>query len=147
MALTGTYTRTIDDKNRIAVPKQMREEFGEEEEAVRCLYIAPGTDHSLSLYASRAFGRLAKRLARQSAKTVNVRNYLRLFYARAQKVELDGQGRIRLPERLAEFAQLSREAVLIGVEDHVEIWDSSKWEDFLDRHTSDFDVLADQAMQ
>ncbi|HID20838.1 MAG TPA: division/cell wall cluster transcriptional repressor MraZ [Planctomycetaceae bacterium] len=145
MALTGTYLRNVDEKNRIAVPKQLREEF--DEGTVKCLYVAPGTDRSLSLYSPAAFEALAQRLARKSAGQPNVRNYLRLFYARAQKVDLDGQGRIRIPERLAEFAQLGRDVVLIGVQDHVEIWNSDEWERFLEKHSRDFDALADAALE
>ena len=55
----------------------------------------------------------------------SVANYLRLYYSQAERVEIDGQGRIRLPERLVEFAQLRQEVVLLGVHDHIEIWDSA----------------------
>ena len=145
MALTGTYSRNVDDKGRIAIPKQLREEFGED--TVTCLYIAPGTDRSLAIYAPNAFERLARRLAKKSSGEANVRNYLRLFYARAQKVEIDNQGRIRIPERLAELAELCRDAVLIGVQDHVEIWSRPTWDAFLEEHSEEFDTLAGEALE
>jgi len=145
MALTGTYSRTLDDKNRVAVPKQLREEFGGS--SITCLYVAPGTDGSLSLYAPAAFEELAKRLASKSAGQVKVRNYLRLFYARAERVQLDSQGRVRIPDRLAGLANLGRDAILIGVHDHVEIWNGSTWEDFLQDHSQEFDELAGQALE
>ena len=141
MALTGTYTRNLDEKNRLAVPKRLREEFSADQ--LESLYVAPGTDRSLLLYAPKAFERLARRISRQSPN--RARNYMRLFYSRAEKTELDSQGRIRIPERLIEFAQLDREVVLLGIEDHAEIWNAQVWEEFLGEHGAAFDEIAAQA--
>src|SRR5688572_29377550 len=100
MTLTGTYTRTLDDKQRLAVPKRLREQIGGGE--IKALFVTPQTNHSLGLYSPEAFDRLAKRLEERSSSGADYRNYLRLFYARAEEVELDSQGRIRIPERLVE---------------------------------------------
>ena len=145
MTLTGTYSRNLDDKRRLAIPKRLREDFGDKE--LTCLYIAPGTDRSLALYAPAAFEGLANRLAQKSSNRAEVRNYLRLFYSRAEKVELDGQGRVRIPDRLADFAQLKHEALLLGVHDHAEIWDRGLWEAFLGENSPDFDEMAAQAFE
>lgn len=144
MALTGTYPRSLDDKKRLAIPRRLYEEFDEKE--LESLYIAPGTDRSLSLYAPAGFDRRARKLEEQSSDRADVRNYQRLFHSRAEKVELDGQSRIRIPERLAEFAGLQRDVVLIGVNDHAEIWDSALWESFLSQIGLQFDNLANQAI-
>lgn len=143
MTLTGTYTRNLDEKRRLAVPKRLREEFDEKE--LTSLYVAPGTDRSLAVYSPQAFQRLAARLEEKSSNQIEVRNYLRLFYSQAEKVDLDSQGRIRIPDRLAEFARLQRDVVLLGVQDHAEIWDRQLWEEFLAQHTPDFDEMAAQA--
>ena len=113
MALSGTYTRTLDEKQRVAVPKRLCEEFGESE--LSYFYVAPGTDQSLALYSPAGFDKLARKIAKQSSNRVEVRNYKRLFYSRAEKVELDAQGRIRIPDRLVTFAGLQRDLVLVGV--------------------------------
>ena len=60
---------------------------------------------------------------------------------------MDGQGRIRIPERLKKYAQLDRDVMLLGVHDHAEIWDSSTWEQFLEKHTADFDEMARKAFE
>ena len=76
-----------------------------------------------------------------------MRNYLRLYYSQAERVELDGQGRIRLPERLVQFGNLKQDVVLLGVHDHVEIWDKELWERFLAAHGPEFDQLATEAFR
>jgi MraZ protein len=140
MPLTGTYTRSLDEKQRLAVPKKLREQFGKKE--LIELYVAPGTDRSLALYSADSFAELANRFAQVSPNRVDVRNYMRLFYARAENVPLDGQGRIRIPERLMELGGVSKDVVLLGVQDHAEIWDKQLWDEFLGRSESDFDDMA-----
>jgi MraZ protein len=70
-----------------------------------------------------------------------------LFYSWAERVELDAQGRIRIPERLVKFAGLSRDIVLVGVHDHAEIWDAAAWEKFLGATGTAFDEIATQAFE
>ena len=123
MSLTGTYLRTIDEKQRLAVPKRLRDEMLGTSGAE--LYIAPEVDRSLSLFAPDLFADRAQRLVESSPGRANVRNYLRLYYSQAERVDVDSQGRIRIPERLVEFSSLRQEIVLLGVHDHLEIWDKS----------------------
>jgi len=143
MALTGTYNRNLDDKKRLAVPKRLHDEFGEVN--LKSLYIAPGTDKSLSLFSPAGFDELAQKISQQAPNRAEVRNYLRLFYSRAEKVDLDAQGRIRIPERLVEFAGLQRDVVLLGVHDHAEVWDVAIWNRFMEELGPAFDDMATRA--
>src|SRR5262245_28303108 len=145
MALSGTYARSLDEKQRLAVPKRLCEDFNEAE--LTHLYVAPGTDKSLVLYSPGGFDRLARKIAKQSSNRVEVRNYKRLFYSRAERVDLDAQGRIRIPERLVEFAGLQRDVVLVGVHDHAEIWDAAAWKAFLEASSAAFDDIATTAFE
>ena len=145
MTLSGTYTRSLDEKQRLAVPKRLCEDFNEP--ALKNLYVAPGTDKSLVLYSPAGFEKLARKTAKQSSNSVEVRNYKRLFYSRAERAELDAQGRIRIPERLVEFAGLSRDVVLVGVHDHAEIWDAAAWDKFLNATGAAFDEIATRAFE
>ncbi len=145
MTLTGTYIRSLDDKHRLAIPKRLREQFVGKE--LTGLYVAPGLDRSLALYSRKGFDELARRFTEKSSNRSEFRNYLRLFYSRAEEVAFDSQGRILIPERLVEFARLKRDVVLMGIHDHAEIWDKVLWEGFLSEHGSDFDEMADRAFQ
>ena len=145
MTLTGTYARTLDEKHRLAVPKRLREQLGKDN--LKSLFVTPETNHSLGLYSPEAFEQLAKRLQEHASNRADFRNYLRLFYARAEEVELDSQGRIRIPERLVEYGRLRHEVVLLGVQDHAEIWDQELWNSFLDQHGPNFDDMAAGALE
>ena len=107
--------------------------------------MAPGTDQSLALYPEEAFSRLADHLARTPPTRQEVRAFVRLFYARAQRVELDGQGRMRIPRELADLAGLEKDVVLLGVQDHLEIWSAARWEKYLGERQAHYDEIAEAA--
>jgi MraZ protein len=141
--LTGTFARSIDEKLRVAIPKRLREIMSPPQQ--EGFYVAPGTDRTLAIYTEEAFRQLAARLALASPTQHEVRDFTRLFYARAQRVELDSQGRIRIPPDLAQLAGLGSEAVLVGVRDHLELWDRGRWESYLAERQSRFDEIAEAA--
>jgi MraZ protein len=143
MLLTGTYSRSIDDKLRVAIPKRLREVMGCSENGM--LYIAPGTDGSLAIYPETSFVELSQRLAQAPPTQQNVRAYTRLFYARVQSVEVDAQGRIRVPQELAELATLGKEAVLLGVQDHLELWATERWQAYSSEKQGHYDEIAEAA--
>lgn len=143
MALTGTFERNIDDKLRLAIPPSLKVGFGITESGG--LYVAPGNDGCLALYSEEGFELFASRLRSLSIGQPNVRKYLRLLYAQSEQVSLDKQGRIRLPERLKKMAGLDREAVILGVNDHAEIWGKTRWEAFLEGNSDEFDDLTTEA--
>ena len=145
MLLTGAFSRSIDEKLRVAIPKRLREALDAEDR--RAIYIAPGTDQSLALYAEEAFARLADRLAQASPTRQDVRTFNRLFYARAQRVELDTQGRVRVPPELADLARLDKEVVLLGVQDHMEMWAADRWKSYLAERQGHYDEIAEAAFR
>lgn len=142
MLFTGTYPRSLDDKQRLALPKRLRDALGTGNPVV---YITPGTDGSLALYSEEAFSRLGNQLAQGSPAAQDTRAFSRLFYAQAQAVEVDSQGRIRIPAELRTLAGLVHEVMLLGVRDHMELWDKTRWEEYLQGQQPRYDQLAEHA--
>ncbi len=143
MLLTGSFSRVIDEKQRVAIPKRLREAMGLPDAGA--LYLAPGTDQSLALYTEESFAGLAARLEQVSPTRQDVRAFVRLFYARAQRVELDSQGRVRIPQELAALAQLEKEVVLLAVQDHLELWSAQLWQRYLEEKQDHYDEIAETA--
>ena len=143
MLLTGTYSRAVDDKLRVSLPKRLREAMG-------CgvggsVFVTPGTDGSLAIYTAEAFDRLAGQLSQASPTRRDVRAFRRMLYGQAQQVELDRQGRIRIGPELARTAGIRREVVLVGVEDHLELWDQTAWDAYLAEQQPRYDAIAEAA--
>lgn len=143
MLLTGTFSRSIDQKSRVAIPKRLRETLACAQGGI--LYVAPSTDRSLAIYTEESFGQLAERLKRSSPTEQQVRAFTRLFFAGAQQVELDAQGRIRIPGELVQLAALEKDVILLGVQDHVEVWSSERWQAYLADKQAHFDEIAEAA--
>ena len=89
--------------------------------------------------------RLAEQLDNVSPTGKDVRAFSRLFFSRAESVDVDRQGRIRIPTELAQLASLTSEAMLIGVRDRMEIWDTKRWQEYISTNEEEYDSLAEKA--
>ncbi|MBM3998689.1 MAG: division/cell wall cluster transcriptional repressor MraZ [Planctomycetes bacterium] len=145
MLLTGTYLRSLDEKQRMSLPKPIREVLGPSEDQTPVLYLAPGTDGSVALYPEVSFTEMAARLNSDSPNGLEVRAFSRLFYSQAQRVEADRQGRVRIPQELAQFAGLEKELVLVGVRDHLELWNRERWDTYVKAQQGRYDEIAERA--
>ena len=143
MLLTGTHPRTLDDKKRLALPKRVREQLGE----VSTLFITPGPDQSLWLYTQEELERLAAKLDETPATDSEARVFRRLYFAQTETVDVDRSGRILVPDRLLQFAGAKQEVVLIGVRDHLELWDASRWQQYTEQNAPRFDAVAEKAFR
>jgi MraZ protein len=143
MLLTGTHPRTLDDKKRLGFPRRLRELLGEP----TTLFITPGPDQCLWLYTQAGLEQLAGKLDQAPATDTEARVFRRLYFAQTEAVEIDRSGRVLLPERLVQFAGLQHEVVLIGVRDHLELWDAQKWQQYLAANAPRFDAVAEGAFR
>lgn len=144
MLLTGSYRRSLDEKGRLALPKQLRDVLGFPEKS--SLFITPGTDQSLAIYTEEVLEQLGETLAENGPVTMENRAFSRLFYAQAQPAEIDRQGRLRIPPELAKISKLKSDVVVLGVRNHLEIWDHLAWEQFLEQTQPQYDQLAVRAL-
>jgi MraZ protein len=70
-----------------------------------------------------------------------------LYFAQTEAVDVDRNGRILIPDRLVQFAGLKHEVVLLGVRDHLELWDAERWHQYLTQHAPRFDAVAESAFR
>jgi MraZ protein len=120
--LLGEYEHTIDDKNRLTLPARFRQEFA------AGIVVTRGMDGCLFAYTRADWDRLVdSRLATLDPLSQEGRRMQRFFFSGAAETELDKQGRVGLPPALLQHAKLSRDVVVAGVHDHLEIWDRDAW--------------------
>lgn len=123
---TGEYLLTIDGKGRVSIPGPFRGIL--ERHAPASLIVTRDTGDCLSAYSVeewRTVGEKVKSLLYMPQK--EVRDTLRYLYSNAVECLLDRQGRILIPSPLREYASLAKEAILIGVDKKIEIWDAERW--------------------
>jgi MraZ protein len=126
LPLTGTFPCNLDDKNVMTLPKAIRDQLGGSDTVL----ISPGPDKCLWLTNQAHLERLAQRLEQSPAREVDVRVFKRLYFAQTEKTALTADGRVAVSERLAQFAGLHQEVVLVGIDDHFELWDAGRWRQY-----------------
>lgn len=119
---TGQYERSIDAKNRIQLPSQLRAAVEPDRDG-EGLFVTLGEYRgTLSIFTERGFEELAARIETEFMPGPESRRFELQFYGLASYVEMDKQGRIVLPDRLRRKAALGEEVFLVGQKYRIDIW-------------------------
>jgi MraZ protein len=132
----GEYHHSIDDKGRVIIPSKFRYELGEK------FVITRGIDECLFVYPKTEWVNIVSKLNELSFTRKDVRSFQRFFLSGATECEFDKQGRINVTSPLVDYADLTKECVVIGVNDRIEIWSKDNFDKFL---TSNIENIADIA--
>ena len=119
----GEYNHTVDAKGRLIVPSKFREQLGDE------FVVTKGLDNCLFVYENSEWAALEEKLRTLPLTNAAGRKFSRFLLAGATTCEVDKQGRILLPPVLREYANLTKDVVLVGVLSRVEIWDKDRWQE------------------
>ncbi len=134
----GEFEHTIDDKGRIAIPARFREGLSEG------LVLTRGFDRCLQAFPRQTWQPLAQRISSMSMGNREARNLRRLLFSGAAEVEVDRQGRILIPQNLREYAGLSDQAVIAGMDTYFELWSRDNWGDVLSNLDDSASIIAEQ---
>ncbi|MBI3002789.1 MAG: division/cell wall cluster transcriptional repressor MraZ [candidate division NC10 bacterium] len=135
----GRYEHSVDDKGRLSIPSRFREILARRRQR---MLILTDVDSCVAAYPLDEWRQLEERIRKQSTLQKDVRAFLRIFYSGATESPMDGQGRILIPPHLRERAGLTREVMIIGVLNKMEIWSKARWEEFLARSPVTFEDVA-----
>ncbi len=130
LMLTGEYEHALDNKNRLFVSNKLRNQIDTDEHG-SSFYLIMGTNGVLCLYPEKYFQQIALAGAPRMAAPDEAVAFERLGFALASKVELDRQGRLLLSEKVRKRARLGSALTLVGVRDHIELWNTDNWEKYL----------------
>jgi len=137
----GESTHSIDEKNRLFVPKRLQQGLVRNEAGQLGAIVTRGFEGCLFLFAEEGFGDVLSRLTTQAFTGAKRRKMQRLFFANTHRGQLDASGRVLLPEKLKELAGITKEVVLVGCVDRVEIWAKERWESYESENSDAFDEL------
>ena len=138
--LTGEYNNTLDEKGRLSFPAKLRTELEQNVLIVTRSYL----DHCLQLFTAEEWEQLKTRImASVSPFSKENMNVVRRFIAPAQAVEFDKAGRLSIPQSLREYAGLSKDCTVLGMDKFMEVWDSEKYRHHLAETENQFQYVAD----
>lgn len=133
----GYYEHNLDNKGRIVIPSKMREEAGNK------IYIMKGYDGALSIFKSTDFEAFVLESQSIPFNKKNSRAYLRIQFSSACELEVDKQGRVQIPSTLLTKYNIGKELVILGVGDHIEVWDKSAYLAYEEETNKNFEDIAE----
>ncbi len=122
--LIGQYQHTIDAKKRLALPVRFRGELGAK------VIITKGIENCLVVYTQKEWEIMSSKLANLPVSQGEARSFTRHILSSATEVELDKLGRILVPDYLKQYAGFSKNVVIAGLSNRLEIWDEAKWQQY-----------------
>lgn len=119
---TGKYQNTTDAKFRMIIPSKFREELG-----YKCV-MTVGIDSCLYIYPMAQWEEFMTRLMELPISSEGARMFTRNFNEFAVLCEVDKQGRITIPQKLRDRANIKGDLVTIGLMNKIEVWDKETYE-------------------
>ncbi|MBQ7789737.1 MAG: division/cell wall cluster transcriptional repressor MraZ [Bacilli bacterium] len=135
--LMGEFHHNIDDKGRLIIPSKFRSELGER------FIITKGLDKCLFVYSMNEWNKIIEKLSNLQFTKKNVRAFERAFIGGASTIEFDRQGRINITSPLVHYANISKECVIIGVNERLEIWSKEEFEKYMKENEESLEEITE----
>ena len=135
--LMGEYEHTLDAKGRISMPAKLRKDMGD------TFILTKGLDGCLFAFSQEEWLNFETKLKGLPLSDKNARNFVRFFLAGATECEIDKQGRFLLVNTLREYAEITKEVIIIGVGTRLEIWNKDKWKKYNSNENISADTIAE----
>ena len=136
----GEWFVKLDEKSRLTVPSRIRDIM--RVCSFDSWFLAPGDNQSILLFDREGWAHLRQNAGKAGQSETEALAFRRIFFSLAEESRPDPQGRMPLPEHLRNHAGINKEAVVIGVDDHLEVWNREAWDAFKKRNTGLYDQLA-----
>jgi MraZ protein len=133
MAFSGTFDYTLDAKNRLTVPAKFRTSLTD------AVVLAKGTEQCMTIWPKRDFEAFVTGTLEGLHPLHPKRDALkRFFFSNSFDTELDSAGRVMVPPSLMQHAGLTKDVVVNGMDDRIEVWDREAWA----RYNAELDITA-----
>jgi len=124
----GSVESTLDDKGRVNIPVRFREHFQGD------LVITRGEEHCAMILTPSGWEYIEQSEENSDVLThVEREAYKDKYLNQASQVELDNAGRILIPPRIRQYANLTRNCTVVRDKDRLYIWDSDGYEAYLEK--------------
>ncbi len=133
----GEFHHSLDNKGRIIIPAKFREELGDK------FVITRGIENCLFAYPMTNWEKITTKLESLPFTKKDARQFVRFFLSGATTAEFDKQGRINITPPLIDYAKITKECVVIGTGDRLEIWSLEAWNEFFNSAKDNMSDIAE----
>ena len=137
----GEYRHSIDEKGRIVLPGKFREIARDK------IIVTRGIEKCLYLYTTEDWNKMVTHLNKLPFTKRDARAFMRTLFAGATASEFDRMGRINITSPLISYAGLTKNVVIIGVNDRIEIWDTDAYEEYMNSNASKIEDIAENLFE
>ncbi|MDA0195187.1 MAG: division/cell wall cluster transcriptional repressor MraZ [Bacteroidetes bacterium] len=137
---SSQYECRIDVKGRMVLPAKIKSNLPDT--SSNELMLRMGFEPSLILYPMMEYKRLYSKIGALSDFNLEHRKLKRSFFSAITNVDFDGNGRINIPNVFLRYAQLEKEAIVIGIGNSVEIWNPDLYQKYMINDQEEFSQLA-----
>lgn len=134
MSLSGRHEHSVDHKGRLFIPSKFRKQLITAKK--RFVVVTRGFDQCLSIYSVVVWKGFEKKLLALPQSKRRNRFIVRYFLENKEEVEVDGQGRIKIPQHLLTYGEIKKDVIVSGVGDRLEIWNPDihrQWVESMER--------------
>ena len=128
MLFTGEYEHTIDAKQRLAIPAEVRQRMTLEVHG-ESFYLVPGANGALWLWPEKTFERMASAMEQSLLPGEEMMDFDELMFPQSRRLEIDKSGRVRLPDQTLSEYGLGQTVMILGMKDHLELRDPAQWQE------------------
>jgi MraZ protein len=146
LLLTGEYEGTLDEKGRVFISNKLRSQIDCDEHGNN-FYLTLGPNGVLCLYPEKYFRQITLAKSPGTAAPDEAVIFERMNFALTSRVELDRQGRLLITEKIRKRANLQNNLTLIGIRDHIELWNTEDWDKYVSDNFRQFQHQTMQARQ
>jgi MraZ protein len=132
LVLYGEFGINVDLKGRLHIPSEVRKAIDVERDGDK-FFIVVGENRHMWLYPDRVYENMVAKLTSKMAPGREVLKFDMLNFALARKVEPDKQNRLSLPPETVRRTGLGKEVTLVGMRDHLEVWDRVEWDQYIQK--------------
>lgn len=135
--MLGEYTHSVDNKGRVIMPSDLREEIGDK------FYVTQGMEGCIFVFHKNEWDAITEKVKAMGWTSKKARAFNRKFFGSAREVELDKQGRFVIPQNLRTYAQIDKDATFVGMPDRAEIWNPEKYDEYSNQVENGYDQIFD----
>ena len=125
--MTGNFEHKIDAKGRLFIPSTLRDELGE------VFHVTISVEECLTAYSKDSWEHFLEKVR---AMPIRKQSKMRPFFSNAARCEMDGQGRILLPQKLRDRIGLGKDVTVVGAGTFVQFWDTETFKQIDDQETT-----------
>ena len=136
--LIGEYHHNLDNKNRVMMPSKTLSYLGDE------VVVSRGFEECLIVYPIEKWNKVIEKFSELSITKSDTRKFMRILLSGATSCKFDAHARICIPSILKDYAKIDKECVILGLNDHLEIWSEEAYKAFLDENLEKFAQISEE---